>query len=1042
MARRYPRVFGSAAGKAQSRAAFAAAGGFFPIFDAALGALIESNIVTLTNVGSAIPLTISGGSYSKNGGAYSTAATTVSDGDTLRIRVTAPSTNSATVTATVSVNSIARSFSVTTAAPSTGTPTLALSATSPSIASNAAAGTLVSNISNVPAGATPTVTPNDGRLVIAGDASAGWKVVVGMSALSAGTINFAVAATGATGASGVLTVAADLQAFAYDSDAAAIHSAYAARGTTLSSGMKYSIHALVSRLKLKGVWQAMKAVSGWTPGLYFFQPESITSGEETINWLSPGTGDLIKRGSPTLSVRGQVLFPTISDYYETSILPSTVNISNFQMSAFIQTASDTNSTDMGSYDGSTSGIGLVARSTSGASVRLKSGSVTAIAPAVVAQGSSYISVGSNSPSAASVRSYGVEKAAPAVTPVAMTTDLPMLIGHAAGTGTTSPRGFRHAGFYGYLTPAQDRELSAAIDDLTNSIALGHLEVAEPGFAPSLINADLVVYGWTSGGMAAAYQAAKLGRTVAWVGGMLDHRGSIGGMSSSGLGRIDLKNPTNTAMGGLPRAIMAKVNTIAGGSNTIREFECRVFYGAMKAFLDPTRADGVAGITMYSSYGFGVSNVAKSGTTITSISTGDGRTFVAKQFIDASEEDDLAFVAGCTTTVGREAAGTGDESLNGYRGALTAANGNAHQFSADNDATKLVTVDPYVTPGNPASGLLPGIVAETETLGQADGLVQAYNVRLAMQTSDFRRVPLPTAFPSGFSATDYELLFRSQAASTAVGYSTTVKDVLLLASLPANSGGTPFDGNNNGGFSTDMIGEQMNYIGAGQSFSGRLASSQKIWNYAKGLLYAAGSFADSRVQSGFRTALNAYGFDARSFCVPSIHQEVGQPPRIYVREHRRLVGDYVHNANDIAATDGTTPRSIKTIGVTSYTMDHHHMQRLALTSPTVKVWNEGNVQDASAGGADIISPLPIEAVLPKAAEATNLSVLFGLSATSIAMSATRLEFPFMQLGMSAAYMAHQAITNANQPLQALDYPTLRTAILGAGYPVTVPLPQVN
>ena len=90
----------------------------------------------------------------------------------------------------------------------TPAPALALSIPAPSIASNAASGTLVSNISNVPAGATPTVTPNDGRLVIAGDSSVGWKVVVGMSALSAGTVNFSVAATGATGASGVLTVTA------------------------------------------------------------------------------------------------------------------------------------------------------------------------------------------------------------------------------------------------------------------------------------------------------------------------------------------------------------------------------------------------------------------------------------------------------------------------------------------------------------------------------------------------------------------------------------------------------------------------------------------------------------------------------------------------------------------------------------------------------------------------------------------------------------------------------------------------------------------
>ncbi|PTM44752.1 hypothetical protein C8J24_2962 [Sphingomonas aerolata] len=98
------------------------------------------------------------------------------------------------------------SSSVLTRTVSAATLTLTLSPASISIASNAAAGTTISNISNVPAGVTPSVTPNDGRLVIAGDASAGWKVVRGMSAISAGTINFSVSATGATGASGVLTV--------------------------------------------------------------------------------------------------------------------------------------------------------------------------------------------------------------------------------------------------------------------------------------------------------------------------------------------------------------------------------------------------------------------------------------------------------------------------------------------------------------------------------------------------------------------------------------------------------------------------------------------------------------------------------------------------------------------------------------------------------------------------------------------------------------------------------------------------------------------
>ncbi|MBB3348811.1 hypothetical protein [Sphingomonas sp. BK069] len=64
-------------------------------------------------------------------------------------------------------------------------------------ASGAAAGTLVATIGNVPTGATPTLTPNDGRLAIAGDATNGWKVVVGLTVANAGTIALAVAAAGA-----------------------------------------------------------------------------------------------------------------------------------------------------------------------------------------------------------------------------------------------------------------------------------------------------------------------------------------------------------------------------------------------------------------------------------------------------------------------------------------------------------------------------------------------------------------------------------------------------------------------------------------------------------------------------------------------------------------------------------------------------------------------------------------------------------------------------------------------------------------------------
>ncbi len=131
--------------------------------------------------------------WSLNGTVISTALTaTPASAGTLTYRETASGSNGTTQSTVVSVTVTA--------------PALILSSTSPSITANTAAGTLVSNISNVPSGVTPSVTPNDGRLVIAGNASAGWKVVVGMTTLSAGQVNFTVAGTGVTSASGVLTI--------------------------------------------------------------------------------------------------------------------------------------------------------------------------------------------------------------------------------------------------------------------------------------------------------------------------------------------------------------------------------------------------------------------------------------------------------------------------------------------------------------------------------------------------------------------------------------------------------------------------------------------------------------------------------------------------------------------------------------------------------------------------------------------------------------------------------------------------------------------
>src|SRR5438552_7071438 len=74
-------------------------------------------------------------------------------------------------------------------------------------------------------------------------------------------------------------------------------------------------------------------------------------------------------------------------------------------------------------------------------------------------------------------------------------------------------------------------------------------------------------------------------------------------------------------------------------------------------------------------------------------SGDGLEIEAKVFIDATYEGDLMAKAGVSYAVGRESAAQYGEPLNGVR-----AKTPLHQF--------LTKVDPYVTPGDPGSGLVP------------------------------------------------------------------------------------------------------------------------------------------------------------------------------------------------------------------------------------------------------------------------------------------------------------------------------------------------
>ncbi|MHB8895043.1 MAG: Lcl domain-containing protein [Candidatus Geothermincolia bacterium] len=80
----------------------------------AVNTTVTSNPITVTGICTAAPISITGGTYSTNGGAYTSLAGTVSIGNTVRVRVTSSGSNSATTSATLTIGGVSDTFSVTT----------------------------------------------------------------------------------------------------------------------------------------------------------------------------------------------------------------------------------------------------------------------------------------------------------------------------------------------------------------------------------------------------------------------------------------------------------------------------------------------------------------------------------------------------------------------------------------------------------------------------------------------------------------------------------------------------------------------------------------------------------------------------------------------------------------------------------------------------------------------------------------------------------------------------------------------------------------
>ncbi len=509
--------------------------------------------------------------------------------------------------------------------------------------------------------------------------------------------------------------------------------------------------------------------------------------------------------------------------------------------------------------------------------------------------------------------------------------------------------------------------------------------------------DVVIYGGTAGGVAAAVQTARMGKTVV----LIEPTQRLGGLTTGGLGQTDIGN--KKAIGGIAREFYTRVlrhyespsswkyetfeqyrtggqNRNAPGDASMWTFEPSVALSILNDFVREHQIEVVYGEQLNRKTGL----VSSTPGSIDGIRMKSGRVFNGRMFIDATYEGDLMALAGVTYTIGREPNSQYGETLNGVQ----TNQAKFHQFQAG--------VDPYVRQGDATSGLLPGIDPTGPGIeGSGDRRVQAYCFRLCLTDQPENRIPIRK--PAGYRELDYELLFRNfEAGETGIPW--------IHALMPNRK----TDINNRLGFSTDYIGQNYAYPEASDEDRAKITERHK--HYQQGLMWTLANHP--RVPEAIREKLAPWGMCRDEFVETGHWQE-----QLYVREARRMVGETVMTQNHCQA------RAVaqKPVGMAAYGMDSHNVQRYVDRSGHVR--NEGDVE------VWLKQPYPIDlgAIVPKASECRNLVVPICVSASHIAYGSIRMEPVFMVLGQSAATAAVMAIEDQTS-VQDVNYDRLRERLV--------------
>ena len=506
------------------------------------------------------------------------------------------------------------------------------------------------------------------------------------------------------------------------------------------------------------------------------------------------------------------------------------------------------------------------------------------------------------------------------------------------------------------------------------------------------DADVIVYGATPGGFCAAIAAAREGASVI----LMEPTAHVGGVNTGGLCFSDSNQTVRSTVLGLFEEWHARVEKdyqqrgvalpykVSEKDHKHWTYEPHVAAKITKEMLDEA---GVKVLTKRV-----LRSVTKDGVRITKLVTSEGE-FQAKMFIDGTYEGDLMAAAGVSWTIGREGRKEFGESLAGkqYPKAKMAMSG------LDAAGKPL----PFITTTNAGPK------------DEGDKNVMIYSFRLCVTKEPANRVPFPK--PANYDPARFEIIRR---------YFTQEKRPHLLWDLyplPGNK----FDANNGIGkqFSMGLMGACNGWSEADE------AGRAKIWEAHKQYTLEMHHFlsTDPAVPAAIREEYAQIGL-----CKDEFADYDHWSPQLYVREGRRMIGEYVVSQKDIMEE----PKKDDAIVVSSFPIDSHDCQRVGTAEFVI---NEGTIMPVRIPGRrhGYAYHVPYRAITPKAAECSNLLVPVALSCTHVGISSIRVEPTWMILGQSAGIAAAMS-AKQNVAVQRLPYPALRERLLAQKQVLDLPV----